>query len=65
MAAKVGVTPALTVMLTVAGPVAHWLAAGVKVYVVVPGVAVLMVARLQVPVIPLEEVPGKAGAVTF
>jgi len=45
--------------------VAHWPAAGVNVYVVVPAVDVLMVAGLQVPVILLLEVPGNNGAVLF
>jgi hypothetical protein len=35
----------------------------VKVYFVVPGVAVEMVAGLQVPVMLLTEVVGKVGAV--
>lgn len=38
---------------------------GVKVYVLVPAVAVLIVAGLQVPVIPLVELAGNAGAVLF
>jgi hypothetical protein len=37
----------------------------VKVYVVVPTVAVLIVAGLHVPVIPFVEVEGKAGGVEF
>jgi hypothetical protein len=45
--------------------VAHWPAAGVKVYVVVPAVAVLMVAGFHVPVIPFVEVVGSAGAAAF
>ena len=45
--------------------VAHCPAAGVNVYVVVPGVAVLIVAGFQVPVILLFDVVGKAGAVEF
>ena len=45
--------------------VAHCPAAGVKVYVVVPLTDVLMVAGLHVPVMPLLEVVGKAGAVLF
>jgi hypothetical protein len=44
---------------------AHCPAVGVNVYVVVPAVAVLIVAGLQVPVIPLLEVVGRAGAVAF
>ena len=38
---------------------------GVNVYVVVPITDELMVAGLQVPVIPLLEVVGKVGAVVF
>lgn len=38
--------------------VAHWPAAGVKVYVVV---AVLLIAGLHVPVMPLFEVVGKVN----
>ena len=36
-----------------------------NVYVVVPGVAVLIVAGFHVPVIPLLDVVGKTGAVLF
>ena len=36
-----------------------------NVYVVVPAVAVLMVAGLHVPVIPLFDVAGSVGAVLF
>jgi hypothetical protein len=43
----------------------HCPAPGVKVYVVVPVVAVLIVAGFQVPVIPLLEVVGKTGAALF
>jgi hypothetical protein len=45
--------------------VAHWPADGVNVYVVVPAVAVLIVAGLHVPVIPFVEVVGSVGAVEF
>ena len=38
---------------------------GVNVYVLLPATAVLIVAGLHVPVIPLLEVPGNAGAVLF
>jgi hypothetical protein len=38
-------------------------AVGVKVYVEVPTVAVLMVAGFQVPVIPLLDVVGKTPGV--
>ena len=56
-AVNVGVMFGLTVMVIVA-VVAHWPAVGVKVYVVV---AVLFNAGLQVPVIPLLDVVGKAA----
>ena len=56
-AVKVGVTFALTVIVSVV-VVAHWPAVGVKVYVVV---AVLSNAGAQVPVIPLFDVVGKAA----
>ena len=45
--------------------VAHCPADGVNVYVVVPAVAVLIVAGLQVPGMPLLDVVGNAGAVLF
>ena len=45
--------------------VAHWPAAGVKVYVVVPTVAVLIVAGLHVPVMPLTDVYSNSGEVVF
>jgi hypothetical protein len=57
-------TALVTTILMVA-VVAHDPAAGVKVYVVVPAVAVLMVAGFQVPVILLFDVAGKAGGVEF
>jgi len=44
---------------------AHCPADGVKVYVVVAGVLVLIVAGLHVPVIPLVEVIGKVGGAEF
>ncbi len=54
------------VTVTVRGAVvAHCPASGVKVYVVLPAVEVLMVAGFQVPVIPLLEVTDKAGGVEF
>lgn len=59
---KVGVIPELTVTIMVV-VVAHCPAAGVKVYVLVPAVVVLMAAGLQVPVIPLVEVPGSVPGV--
>jgi hypothetical protein len=51
-------------MLNVA-VVAHSLAEGVNVYVIVPAVAVLIVAGLHVPVMPLLDVVGNAGGVEF
>jgi hypothetical protein len=64
IAVNVGVICGSIVMLNVA-VIAHCPADGVKVYVVVPAVAVLMVAGLQVPVMPLLEVVGNTGAVLF
>lgn len=52
----------VTEMLVV---VPHCPASGVKVYVVVPAVAVLIVAGFQVPVILLFDVVGSAGAAEF
>jgi hypothetical protein len=43
--------------------VAHWPDAGVNVYVIVPAAAVFITAGLQVPVIPLTDVPGKVPGV--
>jgi hypothetical protein len=40
-------------------------AVGVNVYVKVPGTDVLMLAGLQVPVIPSFDVEGSAGAAAF
>ena len=57
-----GVATALTTIFIVAFVP---LSAGVKVYVVVPGVAVLIVAGLQIPVMPFAEVVGRAGGVEF
>ena len=57
---NVGVTGWFTVMLIVV-VVAHCPAFGVKVYV--PEAVLLIVAGDHVPVIPLVEVPGNAGAV--
>ena len=61
IAVKVGPTcDAITMFIVVVVP--HWPADGVKVWVVVPTVAVLIVAGLQVPVTPLVDVVGNAGA---
>jgi hypothetical protein len=66
MGVKVGV---ISVVMTISmvTALAHCPGAGVKVYVVVPFVAVLMVAGLQVPVTAglLVELAGKAGGVEF
>lgn len=63
--AKVGVTPGIIVISNVDTAVAHCPAAGVKVYVEVPVTVVLMVAGLQVPVMPLFDVAGNTGATAF
>jgi hypothetical protein len=64
MGANVGVTCVATVTLKVA-VVPHCPASGVKVYTVVPTVAVLIVAGFQVPVIFSIEVDGSVGATAF
>ena len=61
---NVGVT-LLDITILMVAVVPHCPAAGVKVYVVVPTVDVLMVAGLHVPVMLLVEVVGNAGAVLF
>jgi hypothetical protein len=63
---KEGVTFGLTIIVIVVVP-AHWPAAGVKVYVVLPVLAVFIAAGLQVPVIAgmLVELAGRAGGVEF
>lgn len=64
MAVNVGMSCGLMVMFNVVG-VAHWPVVGVNVYIVVPGVDVFMVDGFQVPVMPLLDVVGNAGAVVF
>ena len=66
IAAKVGVARELIVMLRVA-VVAHCPAVGVKVYTVVPGVAVLMLAGFQLPEMAgtLVEIIGNDGGTEF
>ena len=64
IAVNAGVICGSIVMINVAG-IAHCPADGVKVYVVVVAIAVLIVAGLHVPVIPLVEVVGNAGGVLF
>ena len=64
IAVNAGVICGSIVMINVAG-IAHCPADGVKVYVVVVAIAVLIIAGLHVPVIPFVEVVGKAGAALF
>src|SRR6186713_1152322 len=61
IAVNTGVICAAIVISIDAG-LAHSPASGVKVYVVVPAAAVLMVAGFHVPVILLLETAGKPGA---
>ena len=61
---KAGVTW-LVITTSIVATLPHWPAAGVKVYVVVPVVAVLIVAGLHVPEMPLVDDAGSAGAVLF
>ena len=64
MAVKTGVTWAvITTSIVVTLP--HWPAFGVNVYVVVPTAVVLITAGFQVPVMPLFDIVGNAGAVSF
>lgn len=63
-AVNVGVSRVVMV-ISIVVVLPHWPAFGVKVYVVVPSVDVLMVAGFHVPVIPLLEIVGNAGAVAF
>jgi len=55
----------VVIVISIATAVAHCPASGVNVYVVVPTEAVLIVAGFHVPVIPLVDVVGKAGAMLF
>ena len=61
-AVNAGVVFALTTTFIVA-VVAHCPAVGVKVYVVVPSLAVLIVAGDQVPLIPLDDVVESVAGV--
>lgn len=61
---NVGATCDVMVILNVAGS-AQIPGVGVNVYVDVPGVDVLIVAGLHLPVMPLLEVTGNVGAVEF
>ena len=54
-----GLTVISIVIVEAHGPTA----VGVKVYVLVPALSVLIVAGLQVPVIPLSDVFGNCGTV--
>ena len=55
----------LDITILIVAVVPHCPVAGVKVYVVVPAVAVLIVAGLHVPVMLLLDEVGKAGGVLF
>ena len=64
IALNAGMVKLLTVMVMEA-PAAHCPPADVKVYVLVPTVAVLIVEGFQVPEIPFVEVVGSVGAILF
>jgi len=64
IALNVGVICGSIVTLSVA-VIAHWPAFGVNVYVVVPAVAVLIVAGFHVPPMPLLDIAGSVGAAAF
>ena len=64
IAVKIGVM-LLVIVISMVTTVAHCPASGVNVYVLVPTEAVLIVAGFHVPVMPLVDVVGKAGAVPF
>ena len=55
----------VVITISIVVDAAHCPAAGVKLYVLVPVAEVLIVAGFQVPVIPLVEVAGRAGAEEF
>jgi hypothetical protein len=59
-----GFTFSFTLIVNEMAP-AHCPGAGVKVYVVVPAVAVLMVSGDQDPEMPFDEVLGSAGGTLF
>jgi hypothetical protein len=65
MVGKVGEVLATMVMFNETGTAQLFAADGVKVYTAVPTTDVLMLAGLQVPVIPSFDVAGSAGAVAF
>ena len=64
IAVNVGVSR-VVIVISIVVAIPHWPAFGVKAYVVVPNVDVLMVAGFHVPAIPLLDIVGKAGAVAF
>ena len=66
MAAKVGVIE-FVISISIVATEAHCPASGVKVYVAIPTIDVLMVNGFQVPVIGVElvELVGKTGAEAF
>jgi hypothetical protein len=64
IALKVGTVGFVIVIFSVA-VVAHCPALGVKVYVLVPTVEVLIVAGLHVPLIEFVELKGSDGATEF
>jgi hypothetical protein len=61
---NVGVT-CVVIVISIVTTDPHWPAFGVNVYVVVPIVDVFIAAGFHVPVIPLLDVVGSAGAVEF
>src|SRR5688572_5611624 len=61
---NVGVMSGLIVTLNVVGE-PHSSSSGVNVYSVVPGSAVLIAAGLHVPLMLLDDVDGRMGAVEF
>jgi hypothetical protein len=61
---NIGVVDAF-IVTSIVVVIAHWPVVGVNVYVVVPVLDVLMVAGFHVPVMPLVDVVGNAGAVEF
>jgi hypothetical protein len=61
---NVGVIEAVTT-ISIVSFTAHCPATGVKMYLEVPAVEVLIIPGFQVPCIPFAEVSGNAGAVLF
>ena len=60
-----GFAGGFVISTTIVLVVAHWPEAGVNVYVVVPTREVLMTAGFHAPLIPLFDMPGRAGAALF